>query len=185
MNKKTKSLAGTKTLENLTKSFQGESQAYILYQYFASKAKKEGYVQISEYFSETANNEKEHAKIWYKLLSKNNQIPSTLENLEFAAAGEYQEANVIYREFAKVAKEEGFDDIANLFNLIADIENRHFERYTALANSIKKDKVFNSEKNEKWICINCANVVTGKDAPEVCPVCKHPRAYYKRLKKDY
>ena len=185
VNNKSKSLKNSKTFESLLKAFEGESKAYTSYLYFASKAKKEGYVQIADYFSETANNEKEHAKIWFKLLSKNNVVPSTLENLDSAAKGEYYESKNMYPEFAKIAKKEGFTDIARLFEMVAVIENRHCERFVTLANSLKKGKVFKSDNNEKWICTNCGNVVTGKNAPIQCPVCKHPQAYYKRLKKDY
>lgn len=185
VNNKSKSLKNSKTFESLLKAFEGESKAYTSYLYFASKAKKEGYVQIADYFSETANNEKEHAKIWFKLLSKNNVVPSTLENLDSAAKGEYYESKNMYPEFAKIAKKEGFTDIARLFEMVAVIENRHYERFVTLANSLKKGKVFKSDNNEKWICTNCGNVVTGKNAPMQCPVCKHPQAYYKRLKKDY
>ena len=185
VNNRFKSLKNSKTFENLLKAFEGESKAFTSYLYFASKAKKEGYVQIADYFSETANNEKEHAKIWFKLLTKNNEVPSTSENLESAAKGEHYESSKMYPEFAKIAKKEGFTDIARLFELVAEIENRHHERFIALANSLKKGKVFKSDNNEKWICTNCGNVVTGKSAPILCPFCKHQQAYYKRLKKDY
>ena len=185
VNKKAKDFKDSKTYSNLLKAFQGESQACVKYQYYSSKAKKDGFVQIANYFAESSNNEKEHAKIWFKLLQKNNQILNTLENLNDAAKGEYEETTHMYKEMAKVAKQEGYDDIAYLFSAVGAIEKEHHDRYVSLANSLKKGTTFKSTNNEKWICMNCGNVYIGKTAPKLCPVCKHSQAYYKRLKKDY
>lgn len=185
VNKKTKNFKDSKTYKNLLKAFQGESQACVKYQYYSSKAKKDGFVQIANYFAESSTNEKEHAKILFKLLQKNNQIPGTLENLNEAAKGEYEETTHMYKEMAKVAKQEGYNEIAYLFSAVGAIEKEHYDRYVSLANSLKKGTTFKSASNEKWICMNCGYVYVGKVAPKVCPVCKHPQAYYKRLKKDY
>ena len=175
-------LKGTKTEQNLLAAFAGESQARNKYTYFASKAKKEGYVQISKIFEETANNEKEHAKIWFKLL---NGIGSTTENLKAAADGENFEWTDMYKGFAKTAKEEGFDDIAKLFESVAAIEKEHEGRYKKLLENIEKDSVFKSDDEVVWQCANCGYEVRGKNAPEVCPVCAHPKAYFERKAKNY
>ncbi len=175
-------LKGSKTEQNLLTAFAGESQARNKYTYFASKAKKDGYVQISKIFEETANNEKEHAKIWFKLLSG---IGSAVENLEAAANGENYEWTDMYKNFAKEAKEEGFDKIALLFEKVAEIEKTHEERYRKLLANIKGDLVFSSEGDTVWECSNCGHIVIGKKAPEVCPVCDHPQAYFMRRANNY
>jgi len=176
-------LKGSKTEQNLLAAFAGESQARNKYTYYASKAKKEGYNQIAAIFEETANNEKEHAKMWFKLL--HDGIPDTLTNLEDAAAGENYEWTDMYKEFAEVAKEEGFDRIAYLFNEVAKIEKEHEERYVKLAENIKNNTVFAGEDEEVWICTNCGHIYVGKTAPKVCPVCEHPQAYFERRKINY
>ncbi len=175
-------LKGSKTEKNLWTAFAGESQARNKYTYFASRAKKDGYVQISKIFEETANNEKEHAKIWFKLLSG---IGNTVENLEAAANGENYEWTDMYKTFAKEAKEEGFDKIAILFEKVAQIEKEHEERYRKLLANIKGDLVFSSEGDTVWQCSNCGHIVIGKKAPEVCPVCDHPQAYFERKADNY
>lgn len=169
-------IKGTKTEQNLMTAFAGESQARNKYTYFASKARKDGYEQIAAIFEETANNEKEHAKLWFKELHGGN-IPSTEENLEDAANGENYEWTEMYKEFAKVAKEEGFDRIAYLFEEVAKIEKEHEERYLTLLNNVKEDKVFHKNGDKMWICRNCGHVYIGEDALDVCPVCKHPQSY--------
>ncbi len=175
-------LKGSKTEQNLWTAFAGESQARNKYTYFASKAKKDGYVQISKIFEETANNEKEHAKIWFKLLSG---IGNTVENLEAAANGENYEWTDMYKTFAKEAKEEGFDKIAILFEKVAAIEKEHENRYRKLLANIKGDLVFSSEGDTVWECSNCGHIVIGKKAPEICPVCDHPQAYFMRRANNY
>lgn len=177
-------LKGSKTEANLMAAFAGESQARNKYSYYASKAKKEGYEQIAEIFEETSGNEKEHAKMWFKLLH-GGEIPSTIENLEDAAAGESYEWTDMYAEFAKVAKEEGFDHISYLFDSVGKIEKRHEERYNALLEKVKEDMVFKREEPIMWICRNCGHVHFGKEAPMVCPVCSHPRSYFEELKENY
>lgn len=169
-------LKGSKTEANLLAAFAGESQARTKYDYYASKAKKEGYVQIANFFEETARNEKEHAKIWFKLL--HDGIPSTDENLKDAAAGENYEWTDMYAEFAKTAREEGFTDIAVLFEGVGKIEKDHEERYLKLLENIKEEKVFAREEKQAWKCGNCGHIHYGDKAPEVCPVCDHPRAYF-------
>ena len=176
-------LKGSKTEQNLLAAFAGESQARNKYTYYASKAKKEGYNQIAAIFEETANNEKEHAKIWFKLL--HDGMPDTMTNLEDAAAGENYEWTDMYKEFAEVAKEEGFDRIAYLFSEVAKIEKEHEERYIKLAKNIKDNTVFAGEDEEVWICTNCGHIYVGKEAPKVCPVCEHPQAYFERRKVNY
>ena len=168
-------LKGTKTEQNLWTAFAGESQARNKYTYFASKAKKEGYVQISRLFEETAANEKEHAKIWFKLL---NGIGDTVQNLETAAQGENYEWTDMYKNFAKTAREEGFETIAKLFEGVAAIEKHHEERYRKLLKNIEDKLVFSSEGDAIWQCRNCGHIVIGKEAPKVCPVCAHPQAYF-------
>ena len=177
-------LKGSKTEQNLMAAFAGESQARNKYTYFASKAKKEGYEQIADIFLETANNEKEHAKIWFKLL-EGGEIKSTTENLKAAAEGENYEWTDMYAEFAKVAREEGFDHIAFLFEGVAKIEKEHEERYKKLLKNIDDKLVFSSDGDAIWVCRNCGHVVVGKNAPEVCPICNHPQAYFERKADNY
>ena len=172
-----KDLKGTKTERNLMDAFAGESQARNKYTYYASKAKKEGYQQIAALFEETANNEKEHAKIWFKLLNGGN-VPDTLANLADAAAGENFEWTDMYSRMAKEADEEGFNDIAKLFRMVGEIEKHHEERYRKLLSNIEKGIVFSREGDTIWICRNCGHVVIGKNAPEVCPVCDHAQSYF-------
>lgn len=177
-------LKGSRTEANLMAAFAGESQARNKYTYYASKAKKDGYVQIAKLFEETAANEKEHAKIWFKLL-KGGSVPSTIENLEDAAAGENYEWTDMYSGFAKEAKEEGFDDIATLFEMVAEIEKAHEERYRKLLANIKGDAVFSKEGDVIWECSNCGHICVGKKAPEVCPVCNHPQSYFMIKAENY
>ena len=179
-----KELKGTKTEENLKSAFAGESQAFTKYNYYASKAKKDGYVQIGQLFEETAANEKEHAKIWFKLLH-DGAIPSTEQNLADAAAGENYEWTDMYEGFAKEAREEGFDRIANLFLAVAAIEKAHEERYRKLLANIKEGVVFSKEGEMIWECSNCGHIVVGKKAPEVCPVCNHPQSYFRLRAENY
>ena len=169
-------LKGSKTEANLLAAFAGESQARNKYTYYASQAKKQGYVQISNLFSETAENEKEHAKIWFKLL--HGGMPDTVANLKDAAAGEHFEWTEMYAEFAKEAKEEGFDEIAFLFEEVAKIEKEHEDRYKALLTNIEEEKVFKKEEEVIWQCANCGHIHIGKEAPDVCPVCDHPQSYF-------
>ena len=177
-------LAGTKTEENLWAAFAGESQARNKYTYFASKAKKEGFVQIAAIFEETAKNEQEHAKIWFKLLN-GGEISSTAENLLAAAEGENYEWTDMYYEFAKVAREEGFEEIAKLFDGVAAIEKEHEDRYRKLLANVKGDLVFSKEGDAVWQCSNCGHIVVGKKAPEVCPICAHPQAYFQVRAENY
>lgn len=177
-------LKGSKTEQNLMTAFAGESQATNKYTYWASKAKKEGFEQIAAIFTETAGNEREHAKLWFKLL-EGGAIKSTAENLKAAAEGENYEWTDMYATMAKEAKEEGFDHIAFLFEGVAAIEKRHEERYKALLANVKEENVFKKESPQMWICRNCGHVHYGEEAPEVCPVCAHPRAYFEILKENY
>ena len=177
-------LKGTKTEANLMAAFAGESQARNKYTYFASKAKKEGYQQIAAIFEETAQNEKEHAKIWYKLL-KGGDIPSTAENLKEAADGENYEWTDMYDTFAKEAKEEGFDHIAFLFEEVGKIEKEHEERYLKLLENVKDGLVFSKDGDKIWKCRNCGHIVVGKEAPGVCPVCNHPQSYFEIKAENY
>ncbi len=177
-------LKGSRTEANLMTAFAGESQARNKYTYYASKAKKDGYVQIAQIFEETANNEKEHAKIWFKLLHDGG-IPTTVENLKDAAAGENYEWTEMYAEFAVVAKEEGFDHIAALFEMVAKIEKDHEERYKKLLANIEGGLVFSRDGDMMWICSNCGHVHIGKEAPELCPVCAHPKAYFMVKAENY
>ena len=158
-------------------AFAGESQARNKYTFYSSKAKKEGYEQIAAIFDETAGNEKEHAKLWFKYLH-NGEVPSTLENLIDAAAGEHGEWTSMYERMAKEAKEEGFDELAAKFLGVAAIEKRHEERYLKLAQLVKEGKVFKKTSKKVWICRNCGHVYVGDEAPKVCPVCNHPQAYF-------
>ena len=179
-----KDLKGTKTEANLMAAFAGESQARNKYTYYASKAKKDGYEQIAELFTETANNEKEHAKIWFKLLHDGN-VPDTVANLKDAAEGENYEWTDMYKSFAEDAKAEGFDHIAYLFEQVAAIEKEHEERYRKLLANIEEGIVFSRDGDMVWICRNCGHIHVGKTAPEVCPVCAHPKAYFERRAKNY
>ncbi len=171
-------IKGTKTEANLAAAFAGESQAHTKYQYFASKAKKDGYVQIAELFEETAHNEKEHAKIWFKLLH-GGTIPATTENLADAANGENFEWTDMYKTFAEEARAEGFDKIAELFEGVGAIEQHHEERYRKLLANIEGDLVFSRDGDCVWQCGNCGHIVVGKKAPELCPVCVHPKSYFR------
>ena len=177
-------LKGSRTEANLMTAYAGESQARNKYTYYASKAKKDGYVQIAQIFEETANNEKEHAKIWFKLLHDGG-IPTTVENLKDAAEGENYEWTEMYAEFAKVAKEEGFDHIAALFEMVAKIEKEHEERYKKLLANIDGGVVFSKDNDIVWICSNCGHIHIGKKAPEICPVCAHPQAYFMERAENY
>ena len=177
-----KELKGSKTEKNLMEAFAGESQARNKYTYFASKAKKEGYNQIAALFEETANNEKEHAKMWFKLLGG---IGSTEENLKAAAEGENYEWTDMYSTFAKVAKEEGFDEIAVLFEGVAKIEKAHEERYRKLLANVENGLVFSKDGDTIWECRNCGHIIIGKKAPEICPVCAHPQAYFQFKAENY
>lgn len=176
-------LKGSRTEQNLMAAFAGESQATNKYTYYASKAKKEGYVQISNYFEKTAANEREHAKLWFKAL--HGGMPSTVENLKDAAAGENYEWTEMYKEFAKVAREEGFEDIAAQMEGVAAIEKHHEERYRKLLGNIEGNIVFAKDDVVVWECLNCGHLHVGKEAPEVCPVCDHPRAYFALEANDY
>lgn len=171
-----KNLKGTKTEQNLLSAFAGESMARNKYSYYASKAKKEGFVQIANIFEETASNEKEHAKMWFKLL--HDGVPSTAENLLDAANGENYEWTDMYATFAKEAREEGFDEIANKFELVAAVEREHEERYRKLLANVEGKLVFSREGDAIWQCLNCGHIMVGKDAPEICPVCDHPQSYF-------
>ncbi len=179
-----KELKGTKTEANLKIAFAGESQATNKYTYYASKAKKDGYVQIAQIFEETAANEREHAKIWFKLLC-GGAVPTTTENLKDAAAGENYEWTDMYSPFAKEAREEGFDEIATLFEGVAAIEKTHEERYRKLLANVEGGLVFSREGDMIWECGNCGHIHIGKQAPEVCPVCDHPKAYFKLRVENY
>ena len=177
-----KDLKGTKTEKNLWEAFAGESQARNKYTYFASKAKKDGYVQISKIFEETAANEKEHAEIWFKLLQG---IGSTAENLKSAAEGENYEWTDMYAQMAKDAREEGFDHIAFLFDQVGKIEKEHEERYRKLLANVEGGLVFSRDGDMIWQCSNCGHIHVGKKAPEVCPVCVHPQAYFELKAENY
>ena len=177
-------LKNSKTYENLQTAFAGESQARNKYTYFASKARKDGYEQIAAIFEETANNEKEHAKMWFKLLN-DGDIPSTKENLLSAAEGENYEWTDMYEEFAKTAKEEGFNNIAFLFEIVDKIEKEHEERYRKLLSNIEENKVFEAGEVKIWKCRNCGHIVVGTKAPMVCPVCSHPQSYFEIKAENY
>ena len=177
-------LKGSKTEKNLWEAFAGESQARNKYTYYASKAKKDGYEQIAAIFEETAANEKEHAKLWFKLLN-GGTIPSTEENLKSAAGGENFEWTDMYARMAREAKEEGFDDIAFLFEEVGKIEKEHEERYLKLQKNVKDGLVFSKDGEKIWKCRNCGHIVIGKEAPEVCPVCAHPRAFFEIKAENY
>jgi len=176
-------LKGTKTEQNLMTAFAGESQARNKYTYYASKAKKDGFVQIAQIFEETANNEKEHAKIWFKLL--HDGVPETAVNLLDAAEGENYEWTDMYAKMAKEAKEEGFDHIAYLFEEVGKIEKEHEERYRKLLKNVKDEVVFSKDGDVIWQCSNCGHIMVGKKAPELCPVCEHPKAYFQIKAENY
>ena len=175
-------LKGSKTEQNLMAAFAGESQARNKYTYFASVARKEGYEQIAAIFEETANNEKEHAKMWFKELGG---IGTTAENLKAAAEGENYEWTDMYKEFAEVAEAEGFKAIAFKFRAVGEIEKAHEKRYLALLNNVEMQKVFEKSEEKMWECRNCGHLVIGKKAPAVCPVCQHPQSYFEVRKENY
>ena len=175
---------GTKTYENLKKALAGESEARTKYDFFASKAKKDGYEQIAAIFTETAANEKEHAKLWYKELHGGEVEPTEI-NLQAAADGENYEWTDMYAEFAATAREEGFDELAEKFEQVAAIEKTHEERYLKLLSNVKEKKVFSRDGDCIWVCRNCGHIVVGKYAPEVCPVCNHPQAYFEIRAENY
>ena len=177
-------LKGSKTEKNLMEAFSGESQARNKYDYYASKAKKDGYEQIAAIFEETARNEKEHAKLWFKALH-GGDIPDTLTNLKDAQAGENYEWTDMYARFAKEASEEGFMEIARLFEGVLEIEKNHEKRYNKLATNIEENTVFHKDEEVIWICRNCGHVYYGKDALKVCPVCKHPESYMELRLENY
>ncbi|MFA6681482.1 MAG: rubrerythrin family protein [Sphaerochaeta sp.] len=178
-------LKGSKTEANLAAAFSGESQARNKYTYYASKARKEGYVQIANLFEETAGNEREHAKIWFKLLQEGGDIPTTTANLKDAAAGEHYEWTEMYVNFAKDAREEGFTKIASLFEMVAAIEKHHEQRYLDLLKNVEDGIVFSREGDQIWKCSNCGHIVIGKKAPGLCAVCNHPQAYFELEAKNY
>ena len=175
---------GTKTEKNLEAAFAGESSARNKYTFFASKAKKDGYEQIAAIFTETADNEKEHAKMWYKELH-GGEVESTEVNLEAAADGENYEWTDMYKGFAETAREEGFDELADKFEAVATIEKSHEERYRRLLKNVKDKQVFSKEGDAIWVCRNCGHIVVGKEAPEICPVCAHPQAYFEIKAENY
>ena len=176
---------GTKTEKNLMEAFAGESQARSKYMYFASKAKKDGYEQISAIFTETADNENAHSKMWYKLLQEGEDILPTTDNLEEAANGENYEWTDMYDKFAKEARAEGFEDVAFMFASVGIIEKRHEERFKKLLQNIKDGLVFSKDGDTIWKCRNCGHIVIGKQAPELCPVCKHPKAFFEVENENY
>lgn len=179
-----KELKGTKTEQNLKTAFAGESQARNKYTYYASQAKKDGYEQIAEVFTKTADNEKEHAKMWFKLLH-NGTIPTTIDNLIDAAAGENEEWTSMYKKMAEEARAEGFDEIALKFEGVAKIEKTHEERYKKLAEVIKNKTVFQKSEKKAWICRNCGHIHVGNKPPKVCPVCNHPQSYFEILNEEF
>ena len=174
----------SQTKKNLEAAFAGESQAHTKYLYYASRAKKDGFVQISEIFAETARNEKEHAKLWFKYLH-DGAVPETLQNLRDAAAGENGEWTQMYPEFAQVAEDEGFEEIAAKMRLEANIEKAHEERYLKLAERVEKGEVFEREGVKVWKCINCGHLHVGPKAPKVCPTCNHPQSYFEEQVVNY
>ena len=175
-------LKGSKTEKNLWTAFAGESQARNKYTYYASKARKDGYVQIANIFEETAGNEKEHAKLWFKYL-KGGEIPDTIANLKDAADGENYEWTDMYAQMAKEAREEGFNEIARKFEMVAKIEKEHEERYRKLLKNVEEGLVFSRDGDTIWQCSNCGHIIIGKKAPAVCPVCNHPQSYFE-IKKE-
>ncbi len=179
-----KELKGSKTEENLKMAFAGESQACVKYSFYAKQAKKDGYEQIAAIFSETSSNEHAHAKIWFKYLH-DGDIPATPENLKDAAAGEEYEWEDMYKEFAAVAKEEGFTEIAKKFEMVGEIERTHMERYRKLLENIEEGIVFSRDGDRMWMCRECGRIHVGKSAPKVCPVCGHPQAYFELRPENY
>ena len=179
-----KELKGTKTEKNLMEAFAGESQAHTKYLYYASKAKKDGYVQISNLFTETALNEKEHAKLWFKYLH-GGEVPATTQNLEDAANGENFEWTDMYERMAKEAEEEGFEEIAEKMRMVGAIEKHHEERYRQLLKNINDEIIFSREGDVIWQCSNCGHIVIGKKAPQICPVCNHPQSYFQIEARNY
>ncbi|MCL2392308.1 MAG: rubrerythrin family protein [Oscillospiraceae bacterium] len=177
-------LKGTKTEANLMTAFAGESQARVKYGYYASQARKDGYEQIADIFEETSNNEKEHAKLWFKFLH-GGSVPDTIENLKDAAAGEHYEWTEMYAEFAKEAADEGFNEIAALFKQVGEIEKEHEARYKKLSDNIAQSQVFTRPNDQTWHCMNCGKVMVGKNAPVKCPTCAHPEAYFQLLAVNY
>lgn len=177
-------LKGSKTEQNLMKAFAGESEARNKYNYYASKARKEGYEQIAAIFEETSNNEREHAKLWFKLL-KGGDVPSTIDNLKDAASGEHFEWTSMYKEYAEMAKEEGFLDIAQVIEGVAAIEKTHEERYLKLLENINKQEVFKKAGQKMWVCRNCGHIHYGEEAPLKCPVCSHPQAFFELRCENY
>ena len=177
-------LKGSKTEKNLLAAFAGESQAYTKYTYYASKAKKDGYVQMANIFEETAANEKEHAKIWFKYLH-GGAIPETRENLRDAAEGENYEWTDMYEDFAKTAEAEGFAELAEKFRMVGAIEKHHEERYRALLHNVEAQEVFAKSEVKVWECRNCGHIIVGTAAPEVCPVCAHPQSYFEISAENY
>jgi rubrerythrin len=175
---------GSKTEANLMAAFAGESQARNKYTFYASQAKKDGYQQIGDIFTETANNEKEHAELWFKRLHEN-AIPATMDNLLDAAAGEHYEWVEMYAGFAQTARQEGFNDIAAAFELVAGIEKTHEQRFQKLADNIRNGKVFSRDENTLWICLNCGYIYKGAQPPAMCPTCKHPQSYFQIHLEDY
>jgi rubrerythrin len=184
MGSKNEKLKGTKTEKNLMEAFAGESMARNKYTYFASRAKKDGYVQMAAIFEETAANEKEHAKIWYKYLN-GGSVSDTVTNLNDAAEGENFEWTDMYARMAREAREEGFDEIADKFEMVAAIEKHHEERYRKLLKNIEDKKVFTKDGDAVWQCANCGHIVIGKQAPEICPVCDHPQSFFQVLAENY
>lgn len=179
-----KELKGSKTEECLRQAFAGESQACVKYSYYAKKAKTDGFQQIGAIFEETAHNERTHAKIWFKLLH-GGDVPGTVDNLKDAAAGEEYEWTDMYADFAKVAREEGFNDIAVLFEKVGEIERTHMERYRTLLKNIEEGLVFSRDGDRMWMCRECGHIHIGKSAPAICPVCKHPEAYFELRPENY
>jgi len=177
-------LKGSKTEKNLMEAFAGESQARNKYTYYAGKAKKEGYEQVAAFFEETAGNEKEHAKIWFKLLC-GGEIPSTIENLKAAASGEHHEWTDMYKRMAEEAREEGFNHIAYLFEAVGKIEKEHEERYVKLLKNIEENMVFSRKEKQVWICRNCGHIHDSENAPQKCPVCVHPQSYFEMKAVNY
>ncbi len=180
----TKELKGSKTYQNLQTAFAGETQAHVKYMYYASRARKDGYEQIGEIFTETANNEKEHAKIWFKYLH-DGTVPDTTENLKDAIAGEEYETTDMYKKFAEQARAEGFSEIAEKFEGVGAIEKEHEDRYAKLLSNVQNDIVFKSDKVTVWKCRNCGHIYVGEEAPEVCPVCSHPQSFFEIRATNY
>ena len=179
-----KDFKGSRTYANLNTAFAGESMARTKYTFFASQAKKDGYEQIAAIFTETAENEKEHAKLWYKYMN-GGKVGDTVTNLRLAAAGENEEWTRMYREFAEIAREEGYNEIAEKFERVGAIEKTHEERYLTLLANVTDGKVFRKDETNVWVCRNCGHVYVGAEAPEVCPTCDHPKAYFELRAENY